>query len=307
MMMIVDMVLYGFLATALIGLLASWIDRKLTARVQYRVGPPLLQPFIDIVKLLGKETLIPAGASKVTFFLAPLVGLSSVILIATVLWMNNLDTGRTFIGDLIVVLYLSTIPSLSLIIGGLASRNPLAGLGASREIKLILSYELPFLLAMFVPVIQSGFALRLGAILDFQAHQGVIIGSWSGTLAFLVAVMCVQAKLGLVPFDVAEAETEITSGPLIEYSGAGLAVFKLTRNMLLFAFPFLLIIVFMGGIRVDGVHLVNGILKYVGLVALMTVIRNTNPRVRIDHAVRFFWGPMTLLAVLAVVLAFKGL
>ncbi len=301
-----SLLFYGFFLTAFIGLLASWIDRKVTARVQYRVGPPLLQPFIDLVKLLGKETLIPAGVSKPVFLLAPLIGLASVILVSTLLWLNNLAPAEGFVGDLIVVLYLLILPSLSIIIGGFASKNPYASLGASREIKLILSYELPFVLAVLVPVIKSGFYLRLGDILAYQTQQGVIIGEWSGFLALTVALLCVQAKLSFVPFDVAEAETEIISGPLIEYSGPALALFKLTRNMLLFVLPFFLMILFMGGWHFTGMHSLYGALKYVGLVAILTVIRNTNPRLRIDQVVKFFWGPLTLIAIIAVLLALWG-
>jgi len=296
----------GFLLTAIIGLVASWVDRKVTARVQYRVGPPMLQPFIDIVKLLGKETLIPEGASKATFLIAPLLGLGAVIVVSTLLWVNNFMPGKTFLGDLIVAVYFLTVPSMSLILAGFASRNPLASLGASREMKLVLGYELPFILAILVPVIHAGLTIRLGDILAYQAAQGVIIGSWSGFIAFLVALLCIQAKLGLVPFDCAEAETEIVGGPIIEYSGAPLAVFKLMKNMLLCVLPFFLMILFMGGLRLDGIHLLYGILKFVGVVALITVIRNTNPRVRIDQAVNFFWGPMTVLALVAVFLAIKG-
>jgi len=297
---------FGFLLTAIIGLLASWIDRKVTAKVQYRVGPPLLQPLIDIVKLLGKETLIPAGSSKITFLMAPVIGLASVILVSTLLWINNIYPAKSFLGDLIVVLYLLVIPSISIIIGGFASRNPLASLGASREMKLILSYELPFILAILVTVIKSGFTFRLGEILTFQAQNGAFVRSWSGTLALIVAIICMQAKLALVPFDIPEAETEIAGGPLIEYSGSGLAIYRLMKNMLMFTVPFFLIIVFIGGLRFDGIHLLYGVLKYIGLVALMTVIRNTNPRVRIDQAVKFFWGPMTIIAIIAIILALLG-
>lgn len=297
---------YGFLLTAILGLLASWVDRKVTARVQYRVGPPLLQPIIDIVKLLGKETLVPAGASKTTFLMAPIIGLASTILVSTLLWVNNLDTTNTFIGDLIVTLYLLAIPSISIIMGGFASRNPLASLGSSREMKLILSYELPFILAVFVPVIKSNYSIRLGDILSHQAQNGVITGNLSGLLALIVAIMSTQAKLGLVPFDIPEAETEIVGGPLIEYSGSGLAIYRLMKNMLLFTLPFFLIILFMGGLRFDGINLLYSGLKYIGLVALITVIRNTNPRVRIDQAIKFFWGPMTAIALIAIMLALLG-
>ena len=297
---------FGFLLTAIIGLLASWIDRKVTAKVQYRVGPPLLQPLIDIVKLLGKETLIPAGSSKITFLMAPVIGLASVILVSTLLWINNIYPAKSFLGDLIVVLYLLVIPSISIIMGGFASRNPLASLGASREMKLVLGYELPFILAILVTVIKSGFTFRLGEILTFQAQNGAFVRSWSGTLALIVAIICMQAKLALVPFDIPEAETEIVGGPLIEYSGSGLAIYRLMKNMLMFTVPFFLIIVFIGGLRLDGIHLLYGVLKYIGLVALMTVIRNTNPRVRIDQAVKFFWGPVTIIAIIAIILALLG-
>lgn len=306
MIYIFYLLIYGFLLTAVIGLLVSWVDRKVTARVQYRVGPPLLQPLIDIVKLLGKETLIPRGASKTTFLMAPVIGLASIILVSTLLWVNNINSNNTFLGDLIVVLYLLAIPSISIMMGGFASGNPLASLGASREMKLILSYELPFVLAVLVPVIKSDFSLGLGQILKAQAQNGVFAGSLSGILALVAAILCMQAKLTLVPFDIPEAETEIVSGPLVEYSGSSLAIYRLMKNMFLFTLPFFLIILFMGGLRFDGLHLLNGALKVVGLVALITVIRNTNPRVRIDQAVRFFWGPVTILAVIAVVLALMG-
>lgn len=306
MIFIFYLLFFGFLLTSAIGLLASWVDRKVTARVQYRVGPPLLQPLIDIFKLFGKETLVPQGSSKAVFLLAPVVGLASVVLVSTLLWLENINPQKTFLGDLIVILYLLIIPSKSIILGGFASRNPLASIGASREMKLVLGYELPFVLAIFVPVIKSGFSIRLGEILTFQAQNGVIAGSLSGALALIVVIMCVQAKLALVPFDIPEAETEIVGGPLIEYSGTGLAIYRLMKNMLLFTLPFFLIILFMGGLRFDGIHLLYGVLKYVGLVALITVIRNTNPRVRIDQAVRFFWGPMTAIAIIAVILAFIG-
>ena len=297
---------FGSFLTAVAGMLASWVDRKVTARVQYRVGPPLLQPFIDLVKLSGKELLIPQTAARTTFLLAPVMGLSSVILVSTLLWMNDLNFGQTFLGDLIAVIYLLMIPSISIMMGGFASGNPLASLGASREMKLVLSYELPFVLAVMVAVIKSGYAIRISDILMFQARHGAIIGSLSGFLAFLVVIFCVQAKLGLVPFDMPEAETEIVSGPLIEYSGPALGIYKLMKNMLLFVLPFFVMVLFLGGWPFNGVSGFWGLLKYIGLVALITVIRNTNARLRIDQAMRFFWGTLTGLAVIAILLAFMG-
>jgi NADH-quinone oxidoreductase subunit H len=303
-MTFVYLIFLGFAATAVLGLITSWIDRKVTARVQYRVGPPFLQPFYDIVKLLGKETLIPAGASKGMFLIAPVIGISGVITVSTLFWVNQFFSDG-FMGDWIVAMYLLTVPSLSIILGGFASGNPLASLGASREMKLVIAYELPFILVALVPVIRAH-SIRLGDIINVQAG-GVFAGSYSGVLALIVAILCIQAKLALVPFDIPEAETVIVEGPLVEFSGPGLAMFRLMKIMLLFVLPFFLIILFFGGLRFDGINILWTVLEYVGIVAIITVIRNTNPRVRIDQAVRFFWGPMTLLAVVAVVLALKGL
>lgn len=297
----------GFLFTALVGILVSWIDRKVTARVQWRVGPPLLQPLYDFVKLLGKETIVPQAGSKLTFLLSPLFGLAAVTIVSTILWLVMIFPQQTFLGDLIVVIYLLAIPSICVIIGGFASGNPLASLGASREMKMILAYELPFILAIFTPVIQAQGAIRLGDLLQYQWANSIFLNSWSGFIAFVVAIICMQAKLALVPFDIPEAETEIIAGPYIEYSGAPLALHKLTRWMMLFVVPMFLVIMFMGGILFSGWHILWGILKYVLLLVIIILMRNTNPRLRIDQAIKFFWGPMTILAVIGVVLAFLGL
>ena len=307
MIYLLYLLIFGFVFTATIGLFASWVDRKLTARIQYRVGPPLLQPLYDIMKLLRKETLIPGGADKLTFLSVPVVGLVSVIIVATILWVANLDPQQTFTGDVIVVMYLLLVPSISILIGGFASGNPLASLGASREMKLILSYELPFILVILVAVIQADFSTRLGDILMHQVDNGAIAFSWSGGLALLVGLVCAQAKMALVPFDIPEAETEIAHGVLIEYSGTALALYRLTKNMLLAALPLFFIVIFLGGLGGEGVQVLYGILKFLGIVALFTIIRNTNPRLRIDQVMKFFWGPMTLLAIVAVLLALGDL
>jgi len=293
----------GFVFTGVVGLLSTWVDRKVTARVQWRVGPPLLQPIYDFVKLLGKETLIPSTASRAVFMAAPVAGLAAVTLVSTILWLANL-TGLSFVGDLIVVVYLLVVPSLAIMIGGMASGNPLASTGASREMKLILSYELPFLICLATVILKNGFSLRLAEL----AEPGRVapIASISGSVAAVITLLCVQAKLGFTPFDVAEAETEIMSGPYIEYSGVSLGVFKLTQAMMLFALPVFLITVFLGGIHLSGWGILWAILKYVAILVLIIVIKNTNPRVRIDQAVSFFWVYLAPMAVGAFVLAVLG-
>jgi NADH-quinone oxidoreductase subunit H len=296
----------GFLFTAGIGCIASWLDRKVTARVQWRVGPPFFQPVFDLVKLMVKETVIPRGCAKGVFLGAPLFGLATVTLVSTLIWKILLDAETAFAGDLIVILYLLMIPGLSVIVGGFSSRNPIASLGASREMKLMLADELPFILAASVPIIQAKGSISLGFILGYQETYGMILGTWSGALAFIAAILAMQAKLALVPFDMAEAETEIMGGVMVEYSGPPLAVFKLTRIMMLFTLPMLLVALFMGGVRFDGLGALWSVLKYILLLVLVILIRNTNPRLRIDQAMRFLWGPVTWIAVLAVVVAILG-
>ena len=296
----------GFLFTATVGLLASWVDRKITARLQWRKGPPWYQNFVDIIKLLGKETIVPRSGAKLTFLASPILGLASITLVSSIIGIVNIWPDRSFIGDLIVILYLLTLPSISLILAGFASANPLASLGASREIKLILAYELPFILAVFTPVIKTGGLIKLGQILRFQESFGIMLTSPSCIIAFVITILCMQAKLGIVPFDIPEAEQEIMAGPYIEYSGSALAIFKLTKAMMLFVLPFFLVEIFMGGIKLAGISFVLGILKYAALLVVIILIKNTSTRLRIDQAIKFFWGPVTLLAIIAVVLAVLG-
>ncbi len=295
----------GFVFTLAVGLFASWLVRKVSALVQYRVGPPVYQPVADVMKLMGKETLIPRDAQRAVFVGAPLVGLSGVLLLSTVLWLATAQV--TYVGDIIVAVYLMVLPSLALILGSSASGSPHAAVGASREMKLVLSYELPLVLAFIVVIIKTAGLAEPGEQLSLAAiSQHAPVLSISGVLAFLVALLCVQAKLGFVPFDIAESETEVASGMMIEYSGALLAVWKLMQAMMLVALPLFLVVVFLGGIEIAGWSLLWGLGKYVLVLVLVILIKNTNPRVRIDQAMRFFWFYCGTALAAAVVLASLG-
>ncbi len=301
-------VLGSFLLTATLGLGAKWVDRKVTAMVQWRVGPPWYQPLADICKLLGKETIVPERGQRTLFLLAPLVGLAGVTLAAAILWVVNLRPGVSFVGDMIVVIYLLALPALAIIVGGSVSANPYGAVGASREMKMLLSYEPALVLALITSMSKvDGYTLSLGRIYEYQASHGPMLYSLSGVIAFVVALFCVQAKLGLVPFDVAEAETEIIAGPFTEYSGPPLAVFKLMQAMLLFVLPMFIITVFWGGFHLRGLGILWGVLKYVVVLVVIILLRNTNPRLRIDQVVKFFWFILVPLALIAVALAISGL
>jgi len=284
--------------TVVLGLLASWIVRKVSALVQWRVGPPLLQPLYDVVKLMGKEILIPQDAQRGVFLMAPLVGFAGILLLSIVLWRITIAQ-NAFVGDIIVAIYLMVLPSLALILGSSASASPHAALGTSREMKLVMGYELSLVLAFIVVIIKTGGQLNLAVIAQYTP-----VFSISGLLSFLVALLCVQAKLGFVPFDIAEAETEIGSGIFMEYSGALLAIWKLAQAVMLVALPLFLVIVFLGGFAA---RLLAGLGKYVLILVLLILIKNTNPRVRIDQAMRFFWFYCGITLAIAIILAIIGI
>jgi NADH-quinone oxidoreductase subunit H len=331
--------------TVVLGLAASWIVRKVSALVQWRVGPPLLQPAYDVMKLMGKEILVPQEAQRIVFLAAPIVGLVGVLLLSVMLWRITL-TRTTFMGDIIVAIYLMVFPSLALILGSSASGSPHAAVGTGREMKLVMAYELPLILAFIVVIIKTAGSVEPGQQLNLaEIARQTPAFSISGMLAFLAALLCVQAKLGFVPFDIAEAETELGSGVLMEYSGALLAVWKLMQAVMLVALPLFLGMVFLGGFHARAVlpnHLPFvaaallvlvgarllasrsklmdvlsllifiglciwvGLGKYVLILVLLILIKNTNPRVRIDQAMKFFWVYCGAALVGAVVLASIG-
>jgi NADH-quinone oxidoreductase subunit H len=297
----------GLLFSAVTGAFLSWFDRKITASVQFRKGPPVLQPFYDFFKLLlVKETILPKHGSPLIFLLAPLFAVfgASMAGVFILLPLLNITTG--FRGDVIVIFYLLTIPSLSYIIGALASGNPLAAVGGSREMKLILSYELTFLLVISGIIMKCGQQFNLYSIIQAQQAGSPFIGSISGVLLFIAGIFCIQAKLALVPFDMPEAEAEITEGIFIEYSGAAFAMIKLTKYIMFFILPAFLVALLMGGFRLEGIHILWAILKILAVVLILTLIRNTNPRVKIKQAISFFFLWMNLVAIIALVLIAFG-
>jgi NADH-quinone oxidoreductase subunit H len=295
----------GMLFTGILGLLVGWLDRKMSAWFQYRVGPPLLQNFNDFFKLLGKETIIVKDALKSVFVLAPLAAFGILILLATIIGMS-LFYQNGFSGDLVVIMYLMMTYSVMIILGGSATGNVYSSVGAGREMKLLLADELAFILIILIPIIRSKYHLQLDQILAIQQTSGAFIRSASGIIAFIIGLLCIQAKMTLPPFHIPEAETEIVEGPFMEYSGPLLAFWKLNHYMMYVIYPFLLILLFWGGFQWQGIAILWSVLKYLLIVVLMIIIKNTNPRIRIDTALNFFWKYATPLAFVGIILAVLG-
>ncbi len=292
----------GFLFTVTAGLLLSWIDRKVSARLQWRSGPPWFQPWADLAKLFGKETVVPQGSATAVFLVAPLLGIVAMTIIATMVYVMNFHPDRGFIGDLIVLVYLFAIPTIGIFLGGVASRNPLASVGASREMTMYFGYEVPFLIAVATVIVKAGGTIKLGEIILAQQSAGPFLYSISGVIAGLVMLLVVQAKLGFTPFDAAEAEQEIMAGPFIEYSGVTLAFFRITRAMMLFVLPLFIVSMLWGGFTTWWAAA-----KFLAIFVLLVLIKNTNPRVRIDQALRFFWTWLSAAAAIGLILALFGL
>ena len=296
----------GFLFASVFGLIVGWVERKVSARVQFRVGPPFFQNFYDVFKLWGKEIILIRNSPYFLFVVAPIIAFATVIMTTTLVGMSffyRVGIG----GDLLFIIYLMVIYSVSMILGASSTGNVYSSIGAGREMKMVISDELAFVLVLLVPIIHAGYSIDITKILAYQANNGMIIGSASGIIAFIIGIICLQAKMGLVPFDTAEAETEIVEGPLMEYSGPLLAFWKLAHYMMYVFLPMLLVILFWGGMSFASFgSIMAGIGKYLLIVVMMILIRNTNPRVRIDSAINFFWKWASPLALIAVILAIIG-
>lgn len=290
----------GLIFTAVVGLLLVWEKRKLTARLQARIGPPIYQCFVDFFKLLWKETLIPEEANRSLFILSPILALTAVTLIMLFIPIAG-KPFLGFVGDLIVVLYLLTIPPFAAAVGGSSSANPFGGVGASREISLLFAYELPLVLAALTVALDAG-TLKLAEIVTAQQNLLYIAKYPLAAIAFF---FCIMAKLSWIPFDIPEAKTEIMAGLFTEYSGVLLGIFKLAYAMLAFALPSLFIALFLPVTTgIYGVDVIIHLVLCVVIIGLMSVVATVVPRYRIDQAVSFFIKVAAVLAALDFLRAF---
>ncbi len=301
----------GLLFVAVVGLLLAGLDRKILARMQKRIGPPIIQPFYDFFKLMGKETLIPDAANRKVFLAAPVIGFVSLVvmmLFIPIFGYSPLSAG----GDMIILLYLLTIPAVALILGGSASGSPYAGIGISREMVTMMAYELPLVIVFLAIAKKVGgneLCFSMAEITEFQRGGGLLISNWSLIPAAIAMLFVIPAEVGTQPFDVAEAETEICEGPLVEYSGAPLAMFKLNTAVKMFIMTALFTVLFFGGID-TGITALNAIIL-VAICAVLTVICMTLAhavcaRLKIEHLFKFYWTVVTALAAISLVLVWIG-
>jgi len=301
------MVFPGFLFLSLAGMLAEFCDRKLYARMQNRQGPPWFQPLADFIKLSSKEDIIPEDANPLMFRLMPLIALAAAA--TAILYIPIWKTGAlfSFEGDLVIVVYLLTIPTMTFFLAGWYSASLYSMIGAVRSLTQLLAYEVPLYLALLAPACLADNWSLTGITNYYDAHP------WHWLLnliGFGVALVVMLGKLEKVPFDTPDAETEIVAGAFTEYSGRLLALFRMAISIETVVLASLLAAVFLPfGL---GLGPVAGFLLYVVktafIIALISLLRTIFARFRIDQMVNFCWrylAPAAMLQLLIDIIA-KG-
>jgi NADH-quinone oxidoreductase subunit H len=287
----------GFLFLSVFGLLAEYVDRKFYARLQNRVGPPWFQPLADFIKLVSKESIIPKDANPSMFQLAPLFALTaaSVSILYIPLW--GINSLFAFSGDLIVVLYLLTIPTLAFFIGGWYSSSLFARIGSVRAVTQLFSYEVP----LFIGVLTSALLADSWSLAGIAAYYDKHPWFWLFNLiGFGVSLTALLGKLEKGPFDIPEAETEIVAGSFVEYSGRFLAILRMSINTEMVVGASLLAAVFLPfGLTINPIAgFILYIIKVLFIVLLLSLSRTVVARLRIDQMIEFCWRYLMPLAVL---------
>ncbi|MCL1873906.1 MAG: NADH-quinone oxidoreductase subunit H [Clostridiales bacterium] len=290
----------GFLFLSVYALALEYVDRKMYARLQNRKGPPWFQPLADFIKLLGKETIIPADVDKPVFKLLPvftLAAVTSAFLYVPIWGTNSLFP---FEGDLIVVLYLLTIPTLTFFLAGWLSNSLYGAIGSVRTVTQLFSYEVPLFMALLSPAILADTWKISGMAEFYQAHPLYILLNLP---AFIVAIIAIQGKLERVPFDSPEAETEIVAGSFVEYSGRLFAIFRMAIA------AELVVVASLAGAIFFPVFAANPwlgfliyLLKTLIIVAILAVFKSIMARIRIDQMVMFCWRYLAPLAILQIII-----
>lgn len=272
------------------GLLYEWLDRKLLARLQNRVGPRWFQPAADLVKLLANEEIVPQGVNRALFTWLPLVALAGPLTAMIYLPIAGRPPLFSFPGDLIVTVYLLSLLTLCTGVAGANTDDRFSLVGATRTLTQLFSYEAPFLLALLGPALVAQ-SWQISDILAYTDGRWLIVTQPVGAVIALIGLM---GKLELHPFDAPEAETEIVAGALTEYSGRGLALFYLGRSVELVGGLTLIAAFYLGG--------VGSLPAYVGktlaLLLLVALLQTVVPRLRIDQTVGLWWRYGVLLVLL---------
>lgn len=271
------------------GMIYEWIDRKLVAQLQNRVGPRWFQPLADTVKLFAKEETIPEGSQAYLFWGLPVAVLAGALTAALYVPLLGLNPVYSFSGDLIVTLYLLSLLTLCTGLAGSNTDDAFSLLGATRALTQLFSYEAPFLLTLLGPAMAAG-SWQISDINSYTHTHWLFL---TQPIGFVIALIGLMGKLELAPFDAPDAETEIVAGALTEYSGRGLALFRLGKNTELLIGLTLIASFYLGGLA----NPVEFFAKTLALLLGLSLLQSLVARLRIDQTVGLWWryGALLLL------------
>ena len=285
-----------------------WIERKVVARFQDRIGPNrlgpfgLIQPFADIIKLMIKEDTTPDGADKVVYNLAPMLSMMSVLILWAVVPLAPVMLGVDLNAGVLFIIAAGSIGTLSIIMAGWSSNNKFSVIGAFRQVAVMVSFEIPMLATLLIPTIFSG-SMGMNAIIQSQDIWFFFLSP----LAALIFLIAAIAELGRAPFDLAEGESELVSGYNIEYSGMKFGMFYAGELLHAFTFGGFWAIMFFGGYRFFGLEKVSpflaiAIILFKALLGYWVImwVKYTVMRIRIDQMLAFNWKFLTPVAFVLV-------
>jgi len=285
-----------------------WMERKLYARIQDRLGPNRIGPWgifqtiPDMVKIFTKEYITPQGADKVVYNLAPILAVSAVLLIWAVIPFASTVVGTELNVGVLYIVAVGAIGTLSLIMAGWSSNNKYALLGGFRAVAQMVSYEVPMVLALLIPVLLSQ-TMGMNALVGKQNVWYIVVAPLAALLFFISS----QAEIGRAPFDLLEAESELVAGYQTEYSGLKFGFFYVGEFVHAFTVSCLFATLFLGGWQGPGAEaypilgtayfLVKAFIVYFFVILL----RITMPRLRIDQLLNFNWKFLTPLALVLLI------
>jgi len=290
----------GFIFISVFSLAFEYVDRILYARLQNRKGPPWYQSLADIIKLLFKETIVPEEADAKLFRAIPVIGFASALTAYLYVPIWSQSSLYSFNSDLIVIIYLLTIPTLCFFLAGWFSSSLYAEIGAIRTLTQLFAYEVPFYMALLAPALLANTWSIDGIITYFHDHPLLLLANIPG---FFVVMVAAQGKLERAPFDLPEAETEIVGGTFTEYSGRLLGIFKMTLNAELIVVSSIIAAVYLPVFINDNVFIGFAlyIVKMFIIMFILTLMRAALARFRMDQMIAFCWkilAPISLGQIL---------
>jgi len=299
-----------------LGIFMLSLERIVVAKLQGRIGPPVYQNFIDVIKLFNKEILIPKDAKEDVFKYAPLIGFAGMLIMLYFIPLPGVYEGAKNNSDLIILIYVMALPAIAHILGGGASSSPYAVIAVNRELKLMLVYEMVFVIIAFSIALYAGEGkaiFSLEKIMKYQFENGSFLFDWKFFPALIAFVIFVLSTLELPPFQIAHHnDADIMDGFLIEHSSIPLAIYEMTDALKIVLLSIVFQIFFFPLIIVDDVviNLIYFVMKTTVFVMFFSLIHAIVPSFRIDQAFKFLLIVPTSLALITlvlVILSVKGL